>query len=300
MRTDRRHGRPFRCTNLNKEYHQSEKNIVRGISAEFPFLPSSRHMCTMQEYKERNASGERTDTKIETFRGRENWKERDQLYYTSDDQDGERQRSVSSSEQPEIERLRQRERASGSSSNLAKRSWPRQRSGQDSEYFAHFQLLVIRGYLEARKHASKFLLLLEILSKQSRMACWAGGVEASLEALRGRFNLDKSEEQCVEHAYAIIEQSINNWRTVQYDSYQRITNGSAQAATGGANTAQDEGNNASLTRHDAQPLPLHVRMCVCCAIRYLIERENPLDQPAAAIAFEAPCAPAHSPWRAAL
>ena len=96
--------------------------------------------------------------------------------------------------------------------------------GQDSEYFAHFQLLVIRGYLEARKHASKFLLLLEILSKQSRMACWAGGVEASLEALRGRFNLDKSEEQCVEHAYAIIEQSINNWRTVQYDSYQRVVN----------------------------------------------------------------------------
>lgn len=97
--------------------------------------------------------------------------------------------------------------------------------GQDSEHFAYFQLLVIRGYLEIRKHAAKFLLLLEILSRESRMACWAGGVESSLQALRERFRLEQTEEQCVEHAYAIIEQSVNNWRTVQYDSYQRITNG---------------------------------------------------------------------------
>lgn len=27
------------------------------------------------------------------------------------------------------------------------------------------------------------------------------------------------------HAIELIEDSINNWRTVQYDNYQRITNG---------------------------------------------------------------------------
>lgn len=97
--------------------------------------------------------------------------------------------------------------------------------GEDSEHYAYFQLLVIRGYLEARKHAHKFLLLLEILSQESKMACWAGDVDASLAALRDRFHLDWTEEQCVEHAHAIIEQSINNWRTVQYDRYQQITNG---------------------------------------------------------------------------
>jgi len=86
-------------------------------------------------------------------------------------------------------------------------------------------VLVIRGYLEARKHAHRFLLLLEILSVESRMACFAGDAGAALAALRDRFKLDLSEEAAVEHAYAIIELSANNWRTTQYDAYQAITNG---------------------------------------------------------------------------
>lgn len=83
---------------------------------------------------------------------------------------------------------------------------------------------MIRGYLEARKHAHTCLLLFEILSVQSRMACWANNPEAALQSLRERFKLDATEEECVEYAYAIIEQSTNNWRTVQYDKYQRICN----------------------------------------------------------------------------
>jgi hypothetical protein len=97
--------------------------------------------------------------------------------------------------------------------------------GQLSEHFDYFKLLVIRGFLEARKHAHSCLLLLEVLSKQSRMACWSAGIDATLLALRDRFKLDATEEECVEHAYAIVEASTHCWRTVQYDRYQRITNG---------------------------------------------------------------------------
>ena len=43
------------------------------------------------------------------------------------------------------------------------------------------------------------------------MACFtAGGVEASLAALRDRFKLELSEAEAVEYAYTIIEQSSNN------------------------------------------------------------------------------------------
>jgi len=97
--------------------------------------------------------------------------------------------------------------------------------GEDSAPFAKFQLLVIRGYLEARKHAHKLILLLEILSKESRMPCWGAQPDHTILALKERFKLDRTEEECVEHAHSIIEESINNWRTEQYDKYQRITNG---------------------------------------------------------------------------
>jgi phosphatidylinositol kinase/protein kinase (PI-3 family) len=98
--------------------------------------------------------------------------------------------------------------------------------GEASEHYAYFQLLVIRGYLESRKHAHRFLLLLDILSQESRMACFAGlGIPGTLAALRERFKLDLSEEEAVEHAYAIIEQSSHNWRTDWYDFYQQSTNG---------------------------------------------------------------------------
>jgi len=100
--------------------------------------------------------------------------------------------------------------------------------GESSEHYGYFQLLVIRGFLEARKHAHKALLLLEIMSQESRLPCFtAGGIESSLTALRDRFQLDLSEAEAVEYAYSIIEQSSNNWRTVQYDKYQNITNGIA-------------------------------------------------------------------------
>ncbi len=99
--------------------------------------------------------------------------------------------------------------------------------GDDNPRWNYFKLLVIRGYLEARRHAHRFLLLAEITSRESNMACWGASREATLTAFRDRFNLDKSEEECVEFAYAIIEQSTNNWRTNQYDHYQAVCNGIA-------------------------------------------------------------------------
>jgi len=92
-----------------------------------------------------------------------------------------------------------------------------------SEY-SYFTILVINGFLEARKHAQQIVTLVEIMMQGSNMACFLGGPQ-TLVFLRDRFLIDKGEEACVEHAMGLIEESVNNWRTIQYDNYQRITNG---------------------------------------------------------------------------
>lgn len=39
--------------------------------------------------------------------------------------------------------------------------------------------------------------------------------------LRARFQPDKSAEECVTFVHELIEQSVDNWRTRLYDTYQR-------------------------------------------------------------------------------
>ena len=95
--------------------------------------------------------------------------------------------------------------------------------GQDSPIFTTFKLLFMRGFLEARRHAHKFILLVQLMQDANMVAYLAGG-DRVVEALRQRFRLDLSEEECMEHAIALVEMSCNHWRSVQYDKYQFITN----------------------------------------------------------------------------
>ena len=97
--------------------------------------------------------------------------------------------------------------------------------GELSSHFAYFKLLVIRGYLEVRQHSHVILLLIEILSRDSKMPCFIGGANVALESVRSKFKLEESEEECIQHVCDIIELSVNNWRTVQYDNYQKTVNG---------------------------------------------------------------------------
>ena len=97
--------------------------------------------------------------------------------------------------------------------------------GEQSELFQYFRVLVKRGFLAARNEAHKIMALVECMMDQSRMACFVGGSQAVIQGLVTRFALDKTDEQAVTFANALIDQSLLNWRTVQYDNYQRYTNG---------------------------------------------------------------------------
>ena len=59
-----------------------------------------------------------------------------------------------------------------------------------------------------------------------KLGCFVGlGVEGCLNAMNERFCGGLTEEACIERIVSLIDESINNWRTIQYDNYQRITNG---------------------------------------------------------------------------
>ncbi|EKX73907.1 phosphatidylinositol 4-kinase family protein [Theileria equi strain WA] len=97
--------------------------------------------------------------------------------------------------------------------------------GESSDNFAYFRTLVINGLLEARKHVDQIVLLVEMMTSASKMPCFVAGTMYTIEALKDRFMLNLSEETCRRKINEMIYASINNFRAVQYDNFQRLTNG---------------------------------------------------------------------------
>ncbi|GFE54128.1 phosphatidylinositol 4-kinase [Babesia ovis] len=97
--------------------------------------------------------------------------------------------------------------------------------GEFSDNFGYFKALVIRGLLEARKHMDRIVLLVEMMTDAHKMPCFAAGTTYTMDMLRERFMLNLSEDVCIDRIVAMIDESLNNFTTVQYDNFQRLTNG---------------------------------------------------------------------------
>ncbi|EDO07306.1 Phosphatidylinositol 3- and 4-kinase family protein [Babesia bovis T2Bo] len=97
--------------------------------------------------------------------------------------------------------------------------------GETSDNFGYFKALVIRGLLEARKHMDRIVLLVEMMTDAHKMPCFAAGTTYTMDMLRERFMLNLSEDVCIDRIVAMIEESLYNFTTVQYDNFQRLTNG---------------------------------------------------------------------------
>uniref|UniRef100_A0A7S1S0C5 1-phosphatidylinositol 4-kinase n=1 Tax=Alexandrium catenella TaxID=2925 RepID=A0A7S1S0C5_ALECA len=97
--------------------------------------------------------------------------------------------------------------------------------GECSDQYEYFRTLVIRGFLEARKHVDRIILPVRMLLTGSKLPCFREGPEAVLQSLHDRFYVNLTEAACIEKIVELIDTSVNNWRTIQYDNYQRIVNG---------------------------------------------------------------------------
>lgn len=67
--------------------------------------------------------------------------------------------------------------------------------GPESENFEYFKELVVKGFIELRKHHERIILVVEMMSSAAKMACFNGNPEAALIAMRERFMLHMSENQ---------------------------------------------------------------------------------------------------------
>jgi len=95
--------------------------------------------------------------------------------------------------------------------------------GKGSELFDYFKILCIQVFLSCRKHAQHILDLVEMM-QHSAFPCFSGGPRV-LNALKKRFHLAATEEECIEICLNLISDSMDAWRTRQYDYYQRVLNG---------------------------------------------------------------------------
>eukprot|EP00245_Coleochaete_scutata_P009804 TRINITY_DN3317_c0_g1_i1.p1 TRINITY_DN3317_c0_g1~~TRINITY_DN3317_c0_g1_i1.p1 ORF type:complete len:1328 (+),score=319.25 TRINITY_DN3317_c0_g1_i1:279-3986(+) len=96
--------------------------------------------------------------------------------------------------------------------------------GTPSTSFDYFKLLCVQGFLTARKHAERIILLVDMM-QNSGWPCFRGGGARTVHNLRKRFHLTLTEDQCVSLVLSLINSSLDAWRTRQYDYYQRILNG---------------------------------------------------------------------------
>lgn len=97
----------------------------------------------------------------------------------------------------------------------------------EEEYFEYFKLLILRGFLELKKHVDYLVNIVQIMSYNSKMPCFNSkeSNEIVISKLRERFHLNKSENELKNLINDLVLKSKNNFWTNRYDNYQYMTNG---------------------------------------------------------------------------
>jgi len=95
--------------------------------------------------------------------------------------------------------------------------------GTGSDLFDYFKVLCIQGFLAVRKHTDRIVCMVEMM-QSSNAPCYKAGPKV-VTLMRQRFAPGRPEEACVELVLQLISESLDAWRTRQYDYYQRVVNG---------------------------------------------------------------------------
>lgn len=96
--------------------------------------------------------------------------------------------------------------------------------GADSDMYNYFKILILQGFVAARKNMDKVLQIVEIMKTGSQLPCFAQGV-STVETMRERFHMNLTEEQLARHVVKLIDDSVQSLTTRLYDTFQYFTNG---------------------------------------------------------------------------
>jgi len=94
--------------------------------------------------------------------------------------------------------------------------------GMDSEGYHEFRSLMQQGFRDIRKHAERFILLVELMQRDSHLPCFVLGDQAAAQ-LRDRFQLGLTAAQCDEFVDRLILSAAGSAFTRLYDQYQNFT-----------------------------------------------------------------------------
>ena len=95
--------------------------------------------------------------------------------------------------------------------------------GRPSELFDYYKVLLIQGFLAVRRHSDRITLLVDMMSS-SGCPCFKNKA-AAVDGVKRRLALGLAEPVAVEVVLGLISDSLDAWRTRQYDVYQRVLNG---------------------------------------------------------------------------
>jgi len=98
----------------------------------------------------------------------------------------------------------------------------------DGTMFEYFKSLLNKAFYEVRKHLDDIISMIEIMFKETQFPCFKSG-DIIFEEIRNRCSTKYNTGDNVHNEYQelvdrIIDGSLDNWRTRQYDSFQKWTN----------------------------------------------------------------------------
>ena len=93
--------------------------------------------------------------------------------------------------------------------------------GQNSNMFMYYRILLFQGFTSLKKHVEGFVTFMEIMMENSMLPCF---LKFDLAQFEDRFKPILTDSEREDYVKKLIDQSLNNWRTAQYDQFQKISN----------------------------------------------------------------------------
>ncbi|XP_038222857.1 phosphatidylinositol 4-kinase beta-like isoform X1 [Zerene cesonia] len=95
--------------------------------------------------------------------------------------------------------------------------------GENSDMFAYFKILILRGLIAARKHCDQILHLVDTMRMGGQLACLRSS--SAVSSFRARFHVGRTEPQLRQLVDRLVSDALHSLSTRLYDNYQYYTNG---------------------------------------------------------------------------
>lgn len=97
--------------------------------------------------------------------------------------------------------------------------------GVTSQAFEDYKTLCKQAFQALRKSAESIIMVVDLMSKEGKMACFQSGSLATVGNLRSRFMLHLTKEEAESYVDDMIGKSLGSYYTRLYDTFQYRTQG---------------------------------------------------------------------------